>query len=213
MLAKVGWRLICNPDSILARVLQAKYYPSSSFMDAPEMPTLVADLVDMGVVMCKYGKEGGACDLMRWVVVSLWRIWKCCHSLVFEKVAVEPLLAIQLLKQQWEELVICDEAQVQQSPRGQQVRRKGSHGWIKPPFGTLKINCDGAWCSQMGIGGVRWVARDFVDIFNGVGGWLRWLVWREALPLYNWRLTPRFLLILFMAVYSRRQFWMVSCGI
>lgn len=35
MLAKVGWRLICNPDSLLARVLQAKYYPSLSFMDAP----------------------------------------------------------------------------------------------------------------------------------------------------------------------------------
>ena len=35
MLAKVGWRLICNPDSILARILQAKYHPSSSFMDAP----------------------------------------------------------------------------------------------------------------------------------------------------------------------------------
>ncbi|KAB2631772.1 hypothetical protein D8674_009291 [Pyrus ussuriensis x Pyrus communis] len=35
MLAKVGWQLICNPDSSLARVLQAKYYHSSSFMDAP----------------------------------------------------------------------------------------------------------------------------------------------------------------------------------
>ncbi|KAM1398237.1 hypothetical protein ACFX2I_015708 [Malus domestica] len=35
MLAKVGWRLISNPGSILARVLQAKYYHSSSFLDAP----------------------------------------------------------------------------------------------------------------------------------------------------------------------------------
>lgn len=34
MLAKVGWRLICNPTSMLAKVLQAKYYPSSTFLDA-----------------------------------------------------------------------------------------------------------------------------------------------------------------------------------
>lgn len=35
MLAKVGWRVIGNPKSMLAKVLQAKYYPSISFLDAP----------------------------------------------------------------------------------------------------------------------------------------------------------------------------------
>lgn len=34
MLAKVGWRLICNPDSILAKLLHVKYYPDTSFLDA-----------------------------------------------------------------------------------------------------------------------------------------------------------------------------------
>lgn len=31
MLVKFGWRIICNPDSLLAMVLRDKYYPSSSF--------------------------------------------------------------------------------------------------------------------------------------------------------------------------------------
>ncbi|XP_068331493.1 uncharacterized protein [Pyrus communis] len=35
MLAKVGWHIICNPDSLLAKVLQEKYYLSSSFLDGP----------------------------------------------------------------------------------------------------------------------------------------------------------------------------------
>ena len=52
------------------------------------------------------------------------------------------LVQYNYLNKQWKELVICDEAQVQQYPRGQQVRREGFHRWIKPPFGTLKINCD-----------------------------------------------------------------------
>ena len=59
---------------------------------------------------------------------------------------------------------------MQQPPHGQQVRKGGLQGWIKPPFGTLKINCDGAWCSRTSIGGVGWVARDFAGIFNGAGG-------------------------------------------
>ncbi|KAK6131016.1 hypothetical protein DH2020_035243 [Rehmannia glutinosa] len=34
MLGKQAWRLLTQPSSLLARVLQAKYYPSSSFMGA-----------------------------------------------------------------------------------------------------------------------------------------------------------------------------------
>ncbi|KAB2626693.1 hypothetical protein D8674_020311 [Pyrus ussuriensis x Pyrus communis] len=210
MLAKVGWRLICNLDSLLARILQAKYDPSLSFMDAPvgrntswgwkgilqgrkilkagvrwwvedgrciqiatdpwlpiprtfrsnschqEMPTLVADLVDMGgkwkrevIELLEMGNSDGN------VWVSL--VWQIIGiHLVFEKVAVEPFVAIQLLKQQWKEMKVCEEAQVLLLPRGQQMSRKGLQGWIKPPFGTFKINYDGAW--------------DFVGIFKDVGG-------------------------------------------
>jgi hypothetical protein len=34
MLAKQGWRLISNPDSLCARVLKGKYYHGSCFMEA-----------------------------------------------------------------------------------------------------------------------------------------------------------------------------------
>ncbi|CAL9002074.1 unnamed protein product [Prunus brigantina] len=35
MLAKQGWRLIQYPDSLIARVLRAKYFPDKSFLDVP----------------------------------------------------------------------------------------------------------------------------------------------------------------------------------
>ncbi|XP_068340299.1 uncharacterized protein [Pyrus communis] len=41
---------------------------------------------------------------------------------------------------------------------------------MKPPFGTFKVNCDGAWCSSTGVGGFGWVVRDFARIFQDDGG-------------------------------------------
>lgn len=34
LLGKQGWRLLTNPNSLVARVFQARYYPKSSFMEA-----------------------------------------------------------------------------------------------------------------------------------------------------------------------------------
>ncbi|KAL1165147.1 hypothetical protein V6Z11_A06G112300 [Gossypium hirsutum] len=34
ILAKQGWRLISNPDSLMGRVLKAKYYPNSDFLNS-----------------------------------------------------------------------------------------------------------------------------------------------------------------------------------
>lgn len=33
LLAKQGWRFISHPDSLLARVMKAKYYPRSNFFE------------------------------------------------------------------------------------------------------------------------------------------------------------------------------------
>lgn len=34
LLAKQGWRLLTNPSSLVAQTLEAKYYPSGSFLNA-----------------------------------------------------------------------------------------------------------------------------------------------------------------------------------
>ena len=34
MLSKQAWRLLSNPDSLVAKLLKARYYPSSSFFNA-----------------------------------------------------------------------------------------------------------------------------------------------------------------------------------
>ena len=34
LLARQGWRLLQKPDSLLVKMLQARYYPSSNFMGA-----------------------------------------------------------------------------------------------------------------------------------------------------------------------------------
>ena len=34
MLAKQGWRLVCNPDTLVARILRAKYFPNGKFLEA-----------------------------------------------------------------------------------------------------------------------------------------------------------------------------------
>lgn len=39
LLAKQGWQLLNGGDSLLRKVLKAKYYPHSSFMKAPANPS------------------------------------------------------------------------------------------------------------------------------------------------------------------------------
>ncbi|KAB2595083.1 hypothetical protein D8674_030533 [Pyrus ussuriensis x Pyrus communis] len=43
---------------------------------------------------------------------------------------------------------------------GQRVR------WKRPPYGVLKINCDGAWCGRTCKGGYGWVLRDFAGLLQ-----------------------------------------------
>ena len=35
LLAKQGWRILEHPDSLIAKLYKAKYFPQSSFFDAP----------------------------------------------------------------------------------------------------------------------------------------------------------------------------------
>nr|XP_028954040.1 uncharacterized protein LOC114822964 [Malus domestica] len=111
-----------------------------------------------------------ACTFMRWVVYGLWRISKCRNSVVFEKVVVEPNVALQLLRHQWKEIVKSDKDLFFDNSSGCIGDGTIANGWLKPPFGTIKINCDSAWCNRTSVGGYGWVARDFAGIFKGAGG-------------------------------------------
>lgn len=39
LLAKQGWHILSNPNSLLARTLKAKYFPYSSFLQAGHNPS------------------------------------------------------------------------------------------------------------------------------------------------------------------------------
>lgn len=118
----------------------------------------------------KYGGEKESDQLLRWVVCGLWRIWKCRNSAVFEKVVCEPRVALDLLHQQWREIKDSRWDNEQHHCRQQVVEGETHRRWVKPPFCTIKVNCDGAWCKQTSRGGIGWVARNFSGIFQCAGG-------------------------------------------
>uniref|UniRef100_A0A2N9FYX5 Reverse transcriptase domain-containing protein n=1 Tax=Fagus sylvatica TaxID=28930 RepID=A0A2N9FYX5_FAGSY len=69
LLAKQGWRILQQPDSLVACVLKAKYFPSCSFMDAGvgRRPSYAWRSLAMGRSVLTVG--------MRWHVGNGQRIW------------------------------------------------------------------------------------------------------------------------------------------
>ncbi|KAB2626784.1 ribonuclease H protein [Pyrus ussuriensis x Pyrus communis] len=197
----------------------------------PEMPKLVVDMVASGgiwkreVIQRIFGSPGDEQEWRTWMERG-WAIY-----LVFEKAVAEPNLEIRLLRQQWEEIVGCDEDLRLCNSSGHLGRGMIANGWVKPPFRTLKINCDGAWCNRIGVGGYGWLMRDFAGIFKGAGGVgkvlcgssimveaeaLRMAVMASVerdLALFLWKLIPRSLWICFWVRYNLRQLWKLFCGI
>lgn len=121
----------------------------------------------------KYGEAKETKQLMRWVICGLWQIWKSRNSVVFEKILITPIGALELLSQQVREIVNSGGKVVQQHSDRQCLEGEVQVWWVKPLFRTIKVNCDRAWCKQTSMGGCGWVTRDFVGIFqagDGVGG-------------------------------------------
>ncbi|KAB2623920.1 ribonuclease H protein [Pyrus ussuriensis x Pyrus communis] len=156
MLAKVGWRLICNPESLLDKVFRAKYYPNSLFLEA-----LVGRGTSWGWKGILQGRKilkifqpiSRHLEIPKMVadMVCIGGTWKheVIESVVFKKIVVEP-----------NEIMGSDEDPLPYKVLGQSRRGTILYGWIKSRFGIIKINCDGAWCNP----------RDFAGIFKGAGG-------------------------------------------
>ncbi|XP_068331651.1 uncharacterized protein [Pyrus communis] len=76
---------------------------------------------------------------------------------------------LELLSQHVREIVDSRGQIVHQNGNRQSIEGEVQVRWVKPPFCTIKVNCDGAWCKQTSVEGCGWVAMDFVGIFKAVG--------------------------------------------
>ena len=64
---------------------------------------------------------------------------------------MNPRVAVDLLLSQWEEIEKVERDQMVPAcirPRGEVEQGHGK--WVKPPFQTIKVNCDGAWHKHTG---------------------------------------------------------------
>ncbi|CAN6716714.1 unnamed protein product [Malus baccata var. baccata] len=90
-------------------------------------------------------------ELLHECVFVMWRNWKSRNEMVFKGFLVNPMEMVNL-------------ARNGASFAGQLVR------WKRPPYGVLKINCDGAWCGKTRKGGYGWVLRDFAGLLQTASG-------------------------------------------
>ena len=62
LLARQGWRLLQNPNSLVFRLLKAKYFPHTSFLDA----TIHGNVSYLWLSVC--GAKQVLCEGVRWQV-------------------------------------------------------------------------------------------------------------------------------------------------
>lgn len=94
-LAKQGWKIVKNPNSLVSRLLKARYFPSTDFWSAPLLPTLrlvVNVSLRLGLVGNMHDRLHKVCDL-----INKDRTWNV--SLMeehFEDADVQVILVISL---------------------------------------------------------------------------------------------------------------------
>ncbi|XP_068328217.1 uncharacterized protein [Pyrus communis] len=128
-------------------------------------------------IEARFKDEAVRDELLQEVIFGLWRIWKCWNELAFEGKYKTPKDAIDLSRRHIQEF---------RDAQSEKTRAKECYGkpstsifagqtfrWQRPSFGTLKINCDGAWRGILMLGGYGWMVRDFAGLLklaSGVGG-------------------------------------------
>lgn len=106
----------------------------------------------LSLPVCRYFGLG---PLFSWILQWYRKSRNC---LVFEKKNVEPLESIKLMKRQWCQF---EELKQEKAPCVDRVQRQAFAQvsnivpicWTRPPFRTIKVNCDGAWVKASGRGG------------------------------------------------------------
>ncbi|CAL9030287.1 unnamed protein product [Prunus brigantina] len=98
--------------------------------------------------------------ILQIVAFGLWRIWKGRNEVVFEGQSLDRMDLVRCLLMQTNEYREAHSTTM--VLRSELLRPPDQTGplrrtWQKPPSGSFKANCDGAWVAQTKRGGVGWV--------------------------------------------------------
>ncbi|XP_062014108.1 uncharacterized protein LOC133730558 [Rosa rugosa] len=180
MLAKQGWRLITKPNSLIAQVLKARYFPHCSFWDANlgDAPSYSwrsilesRSLLKAGTPFLLQSSILPNLDFKEWMLERaltlkpeifekllkiIWGLWKNRNNKLWEDNAQSPN-DIMLGCLSW--LNEFQQARKMPTARSQ----AGVHRW--KPANILKLNADGAFASQFSHGGTCGVLRSSTGSF------------------------------------------------
>ncbi|CAL9017614.1 unnamed protein product [Prunus brigantina] len=124
----------------------------------------------------KYEHEDNRQDILQWLAIGLWRLWKNRNAAIFQGQHALPHEIALTCQKQIEEFVAAGPVSIpliHDQPRPPEWDRSGAQTWQKPADSWMKVNCDGAWAQATMKGGAGWVARDcngWMEMAGGVGG-------------------------------------------
>ncbi|KAL6226283.1 hypothetical protein ACLB2K_000246 [Fragaria x ananassa] len=167
MLAKQGWRLIQNSNSLIVSLYEAIYFSTAKDI---VIGTILAPPPPVDP-MCKLwkaiwnAKVPGTVtkDVFAKVLIIMWSIWKNRNTQLWENKRQRPSEAA-LLSLGW----LTEFTAINTSSLGTTVGRQKK--WEKPRHGWYKCSCDGAFVTDIHRGGSGVVIRDEHGQFRAGAG-------------------------------------------
>ncbi|CAN6584292.1 unnamed protein product [Malus baccata var. baccata] len=127
-----------------------------------------ADFLQSWVKFCnRVEKLDNRIELLQEFVFGLWRLWKNRNDIIFSRKYHEPAEILLAWRKSLVEYRSAVEKRVQcMEPTRIKLANDDAEQkiWLKPAFGTIKINTDAAWSKTTYRAGLGWVARDFAVI-------------------------------------------------
>ncbi|CAN6566565.1 unnamed protein product [Malus baccata var. baccata] len=175
LLARQCWRLMHDPDSLWARVLKARYFPNSSFLEAKKggrASWAWASLLEGRDLILKDarwqimgGMEEDLARSMRYLIFTCWFIWRARCDAIFNGVKPSPrrsirttITALEFFMQASAPLLLSSTIQTSR-PRGTRLLTL----WSPPPVNKIKVNVDACWRRDSCCGKIGIVARDWLS--------------------------------------------------